>query len=124
MVAAALGAVDAGSAAELCRPNDQRILEHAAALEVAKQTGDRLIDRLCVFGVLGHVAVLIPIVAGTAIDQLDETNAPLGQAPGDKALPTEPVGLAALHSVEGERLVRFPCEVERLACFGLHVEGR
>ena len=54
---------------------------------------------------LGHVSVLIPIVAGTAIDEFDEAHPALGQASGDEALPSEALGLTAFHAVECVRFV-------------------
>ena len=99
-MAAAFGAVDAGGAAEFGGPDDEGIVEHAAAFEVAEETCDGLIDVAGVFGVFGHVAVLVPVVAGTAVDDFDEADSAFGHAAGDETLPSEAVGLAAFHAVE------------------------
>jgi hypothetical protein len=53
-------------------------------LEILEQAGDGLVDVLRVLGVFGHVAVLIPVVAGTAVHQFDEAHAALGQAPATR----------------------------------------
>src|SRR5687767_3443500 len=61
VVAAAFGAVHAGRAAELRRPDHERVVEHSTGFEIAQQAGDGLIDAFGVLGVFGHVAVLVPI---------------------------------------------------------------
>src|SRR3712207_8006198 len=43
VVVAAVGALREGRAAELAAPDDERLVEQAAALEVLEQAGDRLI---------------------------------------------------------------------------------
>jgi hypothetical protein len=47
----------------------------------------------------------VPVVAGPAVDQLDEPHAPLGQPAGDQALPGKAFGVAALQAVERQRFV-------------------
>ena len=91
-------------------------------LEILEQAGDRLIQVLRVLGVLGHVTVLIPVVAGTAVHQFDEAHAAFRQATRHKTRPAEAVGLVALHAVERESVVTFLREIENLARLGLHVE--
>ena len=46
VMAAAFGAVDAGGSAKLGRPDDERVIEHAALLQVGQQAGDGLVNGL------------------------------------------------------------------------------
>jgi hypothetical protein len=63
-----------GSAA----PEDQRVVEQAARLQIGQQRGDRLIDFLGVLRVVGfQFAVLVSLVEVRASD---EPHAPLGEA--------------------------------------------
>ena len=45
-----VGGVVERRAAELGRPDDQRVVEHAALLQVVEQAGDRLVDVACASG--------------------------------------------------------------------------
>ena len=74
-------------------------------------------------GVVGHVAVLVPVVRRGAVDQFDEADPALGQSAGHQAGPPEPVGLSAFEPVEVQRRIGFPGQVEHVASLGLHVEG-
>ena len=67
--------IHAGCTAKLRRSNDERVVEHPTALEVAQQAGDGLVDDLRVLRVLGHVGVLVPVVAGATVHPFDEAHA-------------------------------------------------
>src|SRR5689334_17699862 len=123
-MSAALLPIHARRAAELRGPHNKRFIEHAALFEILKKSRDGLIDCLGVTGMARHIAVLIPVVAGTAVDQLDKAHSPLRQASGNEAFPSEAFGLARLQSVQVERLLGFAAQVERLASFRLHVKCR
>ena len=110
-------------AAELGGPDDERVVEHAALLQVGEQRGDRLVDVLGERGVLVHVAVRVPVARGAGVDQLDETHAALGEPARDEALPGEAFRAAARQSVELVRVVGFLREIEGLGRGGLHAEG-
>src|SRR5690606_19326054 len=77
-----------GGAAEFAPPDHQRILEHAALLEVGHQGGARLIDlsalvlEALVEGLLLVGAVGIP----APVEQLDEADPALGQSPRQEAI--------------------------------------
>lgn len=120
---AALVAVDAGRPAEFCRPDDERVVQQAATLEVAKQTRDWLIDDFGMVGVLRHVAMLVPVVARAAVDDLDEPDAALRQPPRDEAFPAETFSLPGREPVEGERVFRLARKIKGVAGLRLHVEG-
>ena len=61
MVVAAVGSLRAGRAAELGRPDDDRLVEQAALLQIGQQPGDRLVDLGALRGViLPQVAVGVP----------------------------------------------------------------
>ena len=63
-------------AAKFTAPDDERIIKHAALLEVFHQTGGRLIDRLALArDVLGQRPVLVP----AAVEKLHKRHALLGQ---------------------------------------------
>jgi hypothetical protein len=94
-MAAAFGAVHAGGAAEFCGPDDEGVLQHAAAFQILQQTGDGLINVLRVSGVFGHVAVLVPIVTAAAVHEFHEPDTALHEPPRDEALPAEALALPA-----------------------------
>ena len=92
-------------AAELARPDHQRLVEQAQVLEVLEQPGDWLIDleRHLVVAVL-EVAVLVPGVRAVAAadvvcqaGQLHEPDPPLDQPAREQALP----GVGRLDRVRG-----------------------
>src|SRR5947207_7396543 len=76
------------STAELAAPDDQRVVEHAALLQVGEERSRRLIavgaERAVALVV---VLVRVPglLVARIGVIDLDETHAPLGQAAGEQA---------------------------------------
>ncbi len=91
----ALPAVDVAlghrRAAEFAAPDDERVVEHAALLEVADQGRGRLVGRL---SHSSRVCLLMRVVVvPIAVIELNEPHAALGQAAGEQA-------------VVGERAVR------------------
>src|SRR5207249_3182680 len=78
MMIAAVAALRHGRPAEFPAPDQQRVLEHSALLQVADQRGGRLVyflrlDR----DVRLYAAVVVPI----AMIELDESDATFGQPP-------------------------------------------
>ena len=70
-------------AAEFAAPDHQRVVEHAALLEVLDQRGRGLVDLLGHAGdLVFDAAVMVPV----AVIKLDEAHAALGQPPGQQAV--------------------------------------
>jgi hypothetical protein len=83
VVAAVVAALDHRRAAEFAAPDDQRVVEQAALLEILDQGGAGLVGVLAVAGeVLLEVAVLVP----RFVEELHEADAALDQAPGEQAV--------------------------------------
>ena len=86
--------------AELAAPDHQRLVEHAALLQVLDQRGRALIDlRGRPLDVLLDAAVMVPV----AVVELDEPHAALGQPPGQQAVGRERA-VAALRCRTGRRM--------------------
>ena len=107
-------------AAKLRRPDDQRVVEQAALLKVGQQSIDRPVNLLGQALVIHHVPVRIPIAGGTGVNQFDESNPALGQAPRRKTLPAKAVVLARFQAVQFVRSIRFPRKIKRLRHGHLH----
>ena len=105
MMTAPLVAIDTRSAAEFRGPDHQRVFQHATLLEIIQQAGDGLIDPLGMLRVFGHVPVLIPIMAGSSIDQFHKANPAFHQAPADQALPAKTLTLPPLQPVKRKCIV-------------------
>ena len=64
IVIAAVAALAVGRAAELRRPDDERVIEQAARLEIGEQAGDRLVDRARMGAVvLFELAMRVPVAS-------------------------------------------------------------
>src|SRR5207237_139438 len=81
VVIAPVRALGAGSAAELCGEDDDRLLEQAATLQVAEETGNGLVHLGAVAGVVdAQAAVSVPDArAARPMLDLDKPHAPLHQ---------------------------------------------
>ena len=127
VAAGPLGVLGGRLAAELAAPDDQRLVEQAALLQVLEQAGDRLVGVAGVLGVVGdHVGVGVPVVVvvGAAGVDLDEPHAALDQPPGQQALAAEVGGLGLVDAVQRQRVSRSPGEIDRLGGVLLHLEGQ
>ena len=70
-------------AAELAAPDDQRVVQHTALLQILNQRGRWLVRlQALAANLLRQIAVLIP----TAMEELDEAHAALGQAARQNAV--------------------------------------
>src|SRR5262245_56458205 len=103
--AAVASEVDARGAAELRRPHDEGLVEHAAALEIGQETGNGAIDLGTHVGVpAAEIIVSVPVagvVAGIAAAvELDEADAALDQAARDQTLPAERSGERVIQAIE------------------------
>src|SRR5215468_11817 len=89
VIASSAAALDERQPAELAAPDDQRLVEQAAAFEIRQKGRDRLIGLPREAGVVGgdvHVAVPASFVFLAAGVDLDEAHAALDQPAGDQAL--------------------------------------
>ena len=119
MVAAVVGrgerALRVRRAAELAAPDDERVVEHAALLEVDDQRGGGLIGfaRTGWRMPSGRVAVVVPAL----VVELDEAHAALGQPAGEQAVGGERAGRAASSGRRG-RTDRLAARCERSVTSG------
>src|SRR5688572_18814355 len=84
-------------APELGRPEQQRVLEHPARLEILDQARHRLVHACGLLGViLNNVFVTVPIDTGraksAAVEQLYEAHALFEKPPREKTIAPEPIG--------------------------------
>ena len=126
VVVAAVGALRAGSAAELGGPDDDRVVEQAAALEVDQQAGDRLVDLGAEARVVGAEAgVSVPRAGGAvAVEDLDEADAAFGEPAGREHLLAERAGDVVVETVEPAGGFVLVLEAEDLGDGRLHAEGQ
>ena len=108
-------------AAELAAPDDQRVVEQAALLEVGDQGVAGLVDVLALGGqVAGEVAVLVP----AAVEDLHEPDVALGQPAGQQAAARRTCpGLWTSGPYMSRMCLRLARDVDQLGDRGLHPEG-
>src|SRR4030095_7876508 len=107
MVPTVVAALDHWRAAELAAPNDQRVFEQAALLEVLDQRGTGLVG-LFAFGLeAAHAAA---VVVPCLMEKLHEADAALDEAAGEEAVVGER-RLAYFGTVHFERLLRLIADV-------------
>src|SRR5262249_40231272 len=108
-------------AAELAAPDDERIVEQAALLEVADESGGGLVDVAALAADLGgQIAVLVP----AAMEELHEADAALDHAAGEKAVAGEAaVVVTAVDAVHLSNVPRLARQVGQLRHRRLHAEG-
>src|SRR5437868_2596886 len=99
-------------AAELAAPDDERIVEQAALLQVGDQRGGWLIDVLALSADLPRqIAVLVP----AAMQELHEAHPALDHAPGQQAVARETaVPALVVDAIHLERLLRLAGQVSQL----------
>ena len=90
-------------AAELAGPDDQRVVEHAALLEVGDQRHAGAVDLL---GLERDAVLDAAVVVPVLVVELDEAHAALGQPAGEQAVAGKGT-IARLAAVELERLGLF-----------------
>src|SRR5438552_3717429 len=91
-------------AAKFGSEQNQRIVQHAAAAQIAKETGDGTVDaRRFLAVVLPHVLMAVPVDARIAEraagKQLHEANPPLQQAPREQTAAAKIRRFGAIHAV-------------------------
>ena len=108
-------------ATELAAPDDERVVEQPAPLQIENQGGTRLVDvaRL-IRDLRGQVGVLIP----AHVEELDEPHAPLRQPARQKAVRRECARFFRVGSVQIEHMRGFARHVGQLGDGGLHPKGQ
>ncbi len=120
IVVASVGFPAVGGAAEFAAPDDERVVEETAGAEVVEECGDGAVNGAAVAAKGGfEVLVLVP----SAMIDLDETDAGLGEAAREEALAGEGIGGGVTDAVAGERGRGFAFEFEEFGHLGLHAEG-
>ncbi len=104
-------------APELAAPDDQRLFEQSALLEIGQQRADRLIALLGEAAVVDFdVVVVVPRLA-FAVPDLDEAHAAFDQSPSNQNLPRLRAG-----TVGFEDVFWLAADIERLFGIALHPE--
>ena len=104
--------------AEFAAPDDQRVFEHAALLQVLNEPGACLVGVLAVHPqVLHELVVLVP---GLVVE-LHEPDAALDEPAGEDAVVGEG-GLAGIGAIHFEDLLRLARQVHQLGCARLHAK--
>ena len=106
-------------------PDDERVVEHAAAFQILSSPGNRLIDFHRVLAVIVDDAVVrVPgihrVVDVSSAPELDEANAALDQTPRQQALPAERLRHVLVETVEALGFVGLGGKIHRLRRAGLH----
>ena len=82
--------------AEFTAPNDQRVVKHAALLQILNERGRRLIGLLAALRqAFGKLAVMVPV----AVIELDKAHTTLGEASRQQAVVCISARLARIRSV-------------------------
>jgi len=111
--------------AEFTAPDDERLVQKAAALQISEQRGDRPVDFGSVDGqilFLALVSVPVFLLMAAAGIELHEPHAPLDQPPRDQALSAKPGGAVRQFVVRRPRLIQ-AVHFKRLGRFGRQIEG-
>ena len=119
MVAAVVAALDHRRPAELAAPDDQRVLEHPALLQVLDQRGAGLVGLLQFFF---RSFTRLPCWSHDSWKICDEPDAPLEQPAGQQAGIGER-RLARLGAVHLEDVPRLVGDLHQRRALGLHAEG-
>ena len=113
-------------AAELPSPDNERLVEEPAPVEILQERRDRAVGLGGEAGmVAADVGMAVPallVLLTTGID-LHESHAALHEAPGGQALPGEMAAGGVVEAVEIERLAGFGGEIEGLRGGHLHPVG-
>ena len=125
MVVAAVGVggerpLRVDGAAELPSPDDERVVEHPAGLEILDQCRGRLIGVEALgLEIVGEIAVMVP----AAVENLHDADAALDEPAGEDQAVGEGSRLVDVIAIHGERLRRFAAEVDQIGHARLHPEG-
>ena len=119
-VVVAAGALAHRGTAEFAAPEDERVVEHAALLEVADEGAGRLVD---VFRAHLHAVIQAAVKVPGAVVELDHAYAAFGEAAGHEAVGGEGAVADFLDAVGFDGLRGLALEVEQLGDARLHLEG-
>ena len=103
---------------EFAAPDDQRVVQHAALLEVRDQRRGGLVH---FFGLEHQVVPDITVMIPVAMVQLNESHAPLRQPPREEAIRRKR-SIAGLRTVHLQDVLRFVAHVEQSRNARLHPE--
>ena len=106
-------------AAKFGAPQDESVFPQTGTLKILDQRRDALIDDLS--GIL-HGALNTAVMIPTAVIELDEPHAALGQAPGEQAVAGKRA-IAGLCTVQVKNALGFPGNIDQLRHAHLHAEG-
>src|SRR5205807_3120847 len=107
-------------AAKFAGPHDESVVQHASLLEIEHQSGGRLIDAPALQSdVSRQVVMLIP----SAMIELNETYAALGQPPREEAIGGIGSGLARIRAIEFKDGFGFLGKVHQGGHGSLHAIG-
>ena len=110
MVAAIVAALHHGRATEFAAPDDERVLQESALLEILHQRGAGFIGIPAIFlQTLREIAVLVPRL----VKELHETHATLDEAAREETV-AGVTGLAGLDAVEIEGFLRLLAQVHEV----------
>ena len=124
MMIAAVGALGGRRPAKLGAEDHEGVVEEPAGLEVGKEGGDRLVDLLCVGGVVvAEIAVGVPVVARVAEVDLHKPHPCLEAASREHALSGIFIGRLDANAVAGERAGGLPLDLEHPRRLRLHPPG-
>lgn len=122
VVVTSVRALRDGRSSEFAAPDQQRVIQHAALLQVQDQGGDRLVD---LHGVLAMVVSDVPVgIPFVAVRHLQEPNARFGKPPSHQALRAEVPGSIVVESVHRFRGVCFVRQILDFRRRRLHSEGK
>ena len=89
VVVPTIAVLGVGSPAELTRPDHQRVLQHAALLQISQQPGNWFVNLLAqVRNLRGHVEMSIP----AGVRDFDKSHPRLRKTPGQQTLLAKAVG--------------------------------
>ena len=125
--AGALGILGRRLTAKLTAPDDERLIEQPASIEVFQQRRDRPVGvagmKLVVFHQI-TMGIPVVVVVGAAGVELNKPHAPLHKATGQQA-PLAKVGSAGVfQAVEGLGFLGLLREIDRLGRVLLHLPGK
>lgn len=112
-------ALDHGGAAEFPAPDDERVIQEAALLEVLDEGGIGLIGG---FALGGDATFDIGVVVPGFVEELDEANAAFDEASGEEAI-VRVGSLAGFGSIEVEDVFGFAGQIDQFRCAELHPVG-